>query len=214
MKTKIKIFLFFVCLGCFFMPAAYCSDIDYIEERQELPDTSYMSDFLKQIFTIQFATGVIASCIAAFIIWICKVMIVDRFRYKSPYSGIWEEVAYNDDGSVRKKFLLSIKHNRRTHELKGKCTKTSPEINRYSINKIIGVISNNNLIYIVDVNAPAYVRGAVNAVLKENNCFKGYYLTYDGEELKNIRVEIKRPQNISEAKKLLCKAKIAKLLRR
>ena len=151
-----------------------------------------MNAFLRGLFTQDFAFGVIASCVAAIIGWVVK-SVVNKIRYYSPNNGTWEEIVYNEDRSIKRMYLLKIKHNPNTCKFKGKCTRIKPSGDKkYRTNKISGVISNNEFLYIVNANVPAQVRGAVHAVLEGNKFFKGYYSRYDltKREIERIPIEI------------------------
>lgn len=69
--------------------------------------------------------GVLASLIAAFIVWIIKKIIIFIFE-RSDFNGYWANTVYDDENTIIKNDIFAIKYNKKTRWIEGKFIEVMP----------------------------------------------------------------------------------------
>lgn len=104
---------------------------------------------LKTIITNEdFILGVLASLVAAFILWLVK-MSITAFHERSDFNGKWETCLYDTNNIVIKKDITKVRHNRKSNWLYGTVGRTFPLNQTYRKWKMKGMLVGSNIICLV-----------------------------------------------------------------
>ncbi len=100
------------------------------------------------ILTQNYIPGVVASLIAAFIIWSIKNIII-KIEEKSDFNGTWKSLIYDDNNQLIKEYIIEIKHNKKTGWIHGKAKRKFPQNDTSKKWKALGLLVGKDIICLV-----------------------------------------------------------------
>jgi ABC-type transport system involved in Fe-S cluster assembly fused permease/ATPase subunit len=92
--------------------------------------------------------GIIASLIAAFIIWFIKY-IITRIQERSDFNGAWKILIYDSNNQLMKEYVTEIKHNKKTHWIYGRAKRKFPQNDTSKKWKVLGLLFGKDIICLV-----------------------------------------------------------------
>ena len=92
--------------------------------------------------------GIVASLIAAFIIWFID-KIITSIQEKSDFNGQWESCLYDDNSNIIKRDIVKIKHNKKTGWIHGNVKRNLPKEETYKEWKIEGLLIGKDIICLI-----------------------------------------------------------------
>lgn len=129
--------------------------------------------------------GIIVSLIAAIICWGVKEILDARKIKKSIYSGVWEQLIYNNSdysGKPIKRDLYKLKHKKLSYSgkmtvnIRGTLSRIVPESQNYREWDVIGYLDGNILTMLYQAKEAQRSRGCIYVKLVADFEFRGYYL--------------------------------------
>ncbi len=121
--------------------------------------------------------SIICSVIGTVICTVSAKLYYDYQKYrKSEYSGVWYDEILDDNGNVVKKDEYDIKHDQRTHTIKGTIKRYYPEGQNHRQWSMNGVIDDRFIIISFWRNGPQKSNGCIYAKLTEDFVYEGFYL--------------------------------------
>lgn len=130
--------------------------------------------------------GIIASLIAAFIVWCIKNVILS-FHERSDFNGYWESCLYNNDNQLIKKDRIKIKHNKKTDSIHGKANRIIPESDDSKKWKVSGILKGKDIICLIWSTQSFVSLNCSYLHQTENEEYK-----YEGYCLKNVDDKIEK----------------------
>lgn len=145
---------------------------------------------LKELINNQdFILGVIASLVAAFIIWIIKQIFI-WLQERSDFNGKWETCLYNDKNNIIKKDITNVKHNKKTNWLNGKIGRSFPINQSYRKWNMKGLLVGDNIICLVWSKQMITSFNCAFFHQISDYYYEGYYLKFNNKENKIEKCKI------------------------
>lgn len=130
--------------------------------------------------------GIIASLIAALIVWGVKNIIL-LFRERSDFNGCWESCLYNNENQMIKKDRIKIKHNKKTGSIHGKANRIIPESDDFKKWRVSGILKGKDIICLIWSTQSFVSLNCSYLHQTENEDYK-----YEGYCLKNVDNKIEK----------------------
>lgn len=139
----------------------------------------------------EFIMSCIGALVVSFIGWVAKTTY-QYFRYYkgSKYSGTWKDEIYDENGTVVKKDVFTIKHNKQTNQVTGHIKRVFPNEQTHRKWKCSGVITDNHFILSFWSNDLIMSDGCVYTVLVDDYTYEGYYLRGTKDQIYKIKIRL------------------------